>query len=134
MTRYSILHNSSTWCYHYSATGSKLDGKTPKTAATVEADTYPTVRAGRAEYTDLTSGGLFTMQAAEKKPFIVEAIDDPASATIVLLDRANLLGTGRTVPIACPFRVAANEVIKVTNNQNGKYIGILYRLEGEKLL
>jgi hypothetical protein len=113
--------------------GSTLSGEAPRTATTVEAATFPAVKGGRADYLALTKGGLFTLVANARKPLVIEAIDNPSTATITLIDR-NTQSLSRTVPAATPFVVSANEVIKVSGGSAGSYVGILYRIDGEKIL
>jgi len=133
MTHYSIVHNTATWCYHKMEPSSSLNGGAPRTATTVEAATFPTVKGGRADYSALTKGGLFTLVANARKPLVVEAIDNPSTATITLIDR-NTQSLSRTAPATTPFVVSANEVIKVSGGSAGSYVGVLYRIDGEKSL
>jgi len=130
---YNIVSNSATWCYHRMAGGASLDGSPPRTATTTEAMTDPVVKAGVATYSALTKGGLFTLVANAKRPLIVEAVDNPGSATVKLVDRRTP-SIERTIPASVPFHMAANEVIKVTGGTPGGYVGFLYRIEGEKIL
>lgn len=130
---YNIVSNTATWCYHRMAPGASLDGTAPRTATTNEADTDPTVKSGIAKFSALTKGGLFTLVANAKRPLIVEAIDNPGSATVKLVDRNNQ-SSERAMPTTVPFHVASNEIIKASGGIAGGYIGFLYRIEGEKLL
>ncbi len=130
---YNIVSNTATWCYHRMAGGSFLDGNPPRTDATAEAATEPTVKSGVATFSNLTKGGLFTLVANAKRPLIVEAVDNPGSATVTLIDRNNPT-IERDLPTAVPFHMAANEVFKATGGSDGGYVGFLYRIEGEKIL
>lgn len=129
--RYSLVNTTATWCYHHMAAGSTLTGEAPRTAATNEQNTDPSVMGGKAEYKDLTKGGLFTMQAHAKRTLMVDAIDNPGSAVITLVDRSDHAHQ-RTAP-AAPFKVSANEVIKATGGSAGGYVGVLYRIDGQEI-
>jgi len=133
MAHYSIVHNTPTWCYQKMTLGASLDGGAPRTASTNEAATMPTVKGGRADYTALTKGGLFTLVANARKALVVEAIDNPGTAVITLVDR-NSPSSSRTAPATVPFVVSSSEVIKATGGAAGSYVGILYRIDGEKIL
>lgn len=130
--RYSLVNTTATWCYHHMATGCTLSGDAPETATTDAAHTDPYVVGGKAEYQDLTKGGLFTIQSNAKRILMIDAIDNPGSATITLVDRSNHAHS-RAVPTTLPFKVSANEVIKVVGGVASGYIGILYRVDGEEI-
>ena len=129
--RYSIVNTTATWCYHHMTTGCLLSGEAPRTATLNEANTDPSVVGGKAEYKDLIKGGLFTIQAHAKRTLIVDAVDNPGSALIQLVDRSDHAHV-RTAPTA-PFKVSAMEVIKVSGGVAGSYIGILYRIDGQEI-
>lgn len=129
--RYSLVNSTSTWCYHHMAAGASLSGEAPRTAATNEAATDPSVIGGKAEFKDLTKGGLFTIQANAKRSLVVEAVSNPGNATITLVDRSDHAHS-RTIPTA-PFKVSAGEVIKAVGGGAGGYVGILYRIDGEEI-
>jgi hypothetical protein len=114
------------------ATGISLDGTAPRTATTTEANTDPTVSAGVANFSNLTKGGLFTLVANAKRPLVVEAIDNPGTATLTLVDRTTQTRS-RAVP-SVPFKVSPNEVFKAVGGAAGSYVGFLYRIDGEKIL
>lgn len=133
MPHYNIVSNTLTWCYHRMVGGSSLDGTAPRTATTNESGTFPAVKAGVANYSLLTKGGLFTLVANAKRPLVVEAVDNPGSAVVKLVDRTDP-SKERTMPTTVPFKVAANEVIKASGGSAGGYVGFLYRIDGEKIL
>lgn len=129
--RYSVVNTTATWCYHHMDPGYSLSGEAPRTLATNEANTDPQVVGGKAEFSGLNKGGLFTLQANAKRPLVVEAIDNPGSATIKLLDRS--AHAHERVAPSVPFKVSSMEVIKVTGGTAGGYIGILYRIDGQEI-
>jgi len=129
--RYSVVNTTATWCYHHMGTGVTLSGEAPRTFATDEANTDPEVIGGKAEFKNLTKGGLFTLQANAKRTLIVDAVDNPGSALIQLVDRSDHAHV-RTAPSA-PFKVSAMEVMKVTGGNAGGYIGLLYRIDGQEI-
>lgn len=130
---YNIVNNTPTWCYHRMAAGASLSGEAPRTAATTEAATDPTVKAGVATFSALTKGGLFTLVANYKRPLIVEAVDNVGNATVTLVDRVTP-SISRAMPSTVPFSISPNEVIKATGGASGGSIGFLYRIQGEKIL
>lgn len=129
--RYSIVNTTATWCYHHMTSGMTLTGEAPRTALTDEATTDPSVIGGKAEYKELTKGGLFTIQAKAKRTLMVDAVDNPGSATIKLVDMDS--HAHERVAPAAPFKVSAGEVIKVTGGTAGGYVGILYRIDGQEI-
>lgn len=130
--RFSIVNTKSTWCYHRMAGGSSLSGEAPRTASVDEATIDPVVKAGKAEYLLLTKGGLFTIQSNAKKPLVIEAVDNPGSATLTLIQRDDPLKS-RTFPTTFPCKISAREVIKATGGTSGGYIGVLYRVDGQEI-
>jgi hypothetical protein len=130
---YNIVNNTPTWCYHRMAPGATMAGEAPRTAAANEANTFPAVKAGLANFASLTKGGLFTLVANSKRPLVVEAVDNPGSATVKLIDR-NAPAVERAMPSSVPFCIGPNEVIKATGGGAGGSIGFLYRIQGEKIL
>jgi hypothetical protein len=129
--RYSLVNTTATWCYHHMAAGASLSGEAPRTATTDEAATDPAVIGGKAEYKNLTKGGLFTIQAHAKKTLVVDAVTNPGNATITLVDLSDHAHS-RAIPTT-PFKVSAGEVIKATGGAAGGYVGILYRIDGEEI-
>jgi hypothetical protein len=130
--RYNILGMNPTWVYHEMATGATAAGEAPRSAAKTEAEIDPTVKAGRARWTDLTKGGLFTMLAHAKQPIIVEAIDNAGSATLTIVDsQGNQL---RTVPNTLPFKVAPGECLKASGGASGGKVGFLVRIDAQRVL
>lgn len=129
--RYSVLGLHPTWHVMKMAGGNSLDGGRPRTAALTEDQLDPVVTSGRAVWGSLTKGGLFDMLGKGKKPCIVEAIDNAATATGSIVDSAgNAL---RAVPTTLPFKLAAGEFLKYTGGTAASYIGILVRLDAERL-
>lgn len=123
-SRYLILNETPTWVYHRAAAGSALGGDAPETATKTTDKLDPTVTAGVARYEGLTKGGLFTLPYHYKKPMVVEAIDNPNTATITIVNPA--LGTSRAAP-AVPFTVAAGEALKAVTMATGAVVGIYVR-------
>lgn len=130
-SRYSIVNTTATWCYHKMAVGIALTGEAPRTATLNEANTDPSVKAGKAEYLNLTKGGLFTIQANAKKPLVVDALDNAAGATLTIV--TNNGGHSRNAPTTVPFKLSAGEVFKAVGGATGSYVGILYRIDGEEI-
>lgn len=128
--RYQILGLNLTWIYHRMAGGVMLNGAAPKTASLEPAAVDPTVSAGRAEYTDLTEGGLFTLLGNYRRAVLVEAVDNAAGATLTIVDSAGALL--RNAPTA-PFKMAPGEYFKASGGAAGSYIGILVREEKTEL-
>jgi len=129
--RYSVVNTTATWCYHHMDAGYTLSGEAPRTLSTDEAHTDPSVVAGKAEFNRLNKGGLFTLQANAKRTLIVDAVDNPGSATIKLVDRS--ADAHERVAPSVPFKISSMEVIKVTGGTAGGYIGILYRIDGQEI-
>lgn len=130
-SRYNVVNTTATWCYHHMANGVALTGDAPRTAAKTASELDPVVSAGKAEFSNLTEGGLFTLQANAKKTLVIDAIDNPGNATIAILNRD---GTHqRTAPTSTPFKVMSSEVIKASGGSAGGYIGVLYKIDGEEI-
>ena len=127
--RYSIVNTSPTWCYDHMAAGIALAGDAPRSAAKNEAAIDPVVTSGKAEYRDLTKGGLFTIQAKAKKPLVVDALDNAAGAALTIVSSGD--SHSRAAPTTVPFKVGPGEVLKAVGGTAGSYIGILYRIDGE---
>ena len=126
--RSSIVNLTTTWCYHRMATGSALSGEAPRTATVDEASLDPKVSAGYAEFTNLTKGGLFTIQGKSRSPLIVSAIDNPAGATLTLVLLSDL-NRSRAVPDTFPFKMCGGEMLKATGGATGGSVGFLYELD-----
>jgi hypothetical protein len=131
-SRYHLLGNNPTWIYHRMTAGSALDGTAPRTATTNEELTDPKVYPGEGSWENLTKGGLFTLLAKYGHPYIVDAVDNQAGATLSIVTQAG--ASIRAVPGTTPFKVGAGEVLKATGGSTGGRIGFLVRLEGEKQL
>lgn len=129
-SRYNIVNTTPTWCYH-KMSGVALTGAAPRTAALTEAETDPVVTSGKAVFSNLTQGGLFTQQSKAKRPLVVEAIDNQAGATLTIMSSDNT--TFRAAPTTVPFKMAAGEIFKAVGGTSGGSIGILYRIEGQEI-
>jgi hypothetical protein len=125
--RYSILGLNLTWIYHRMAGGASLNGAAPKTASLEPNAVDPTVSAGRAEFTALTEGGLFTLLGNYRRPVLVESVDNAAGATLTIVDKNNV--QLRTAPL----KMAPGEYFKAAGGSAGSHIGILVRDEGTEL-
>jgi hypothetical protein len=110
--------------------GLSLDGGAPRTATLDESLTDPVVTAGKAEYRNLTKGGLFTIQAKSKMTLVVDALDNAAGATLTILDSDH--SHERAVP-SVPFKLASGEVFKAVGGTAGSYVGFLYRIDGQEI-
>ena len=130
-SRYSIVNTTATWCYHHMAPGATLNGAAPKTATKTPDQVDPTVKASMAEYKDLTEGGLFTIQAKARRPLVVDAVDNPAGATLTIVGVAH--SHTRAAPSTVPFKVTSGECLKAVGGSAGSYVGILYRIDGEEI-
>ena len=123
--RYSVVTTNPTWVLHKMAPGASLNGAAPKTATLQPKDVDPTVKAGMAQWDDLTEGGLFTLLAHEGQP--IEVIDkmlpSGATAVIVGLDGTKL----RDLPATYPFRLGACEVLKISGGAAGSTGGFLIK-------
>jgi hypothetical protein len=119
--RIHLLSESAAWIYHNMASGT-LDGDEPSTATTTPSETVPTVKAGRADYNDLTHGGLFVHPWVYNKAVVVEAIDNPGSATLLVTNPA--AGTNRAAPASVPFTIAPGECLKAVG---GTKVGFMMR-------
>lgn len=129
--RYKILSESLTWIYHRMAGGSALNGAAPRTASLTADETDPTVTAGKANYADLTEGGLFRLLGNYKKAIVVESVNNAAVATLTIVDKDGTLL--RAFPGTTPFNMAPGEYIKATGGSAGSYIGVLVREQTEDL-
>lgn len=123
-SRYKLLQETPAWVYHKAAAGQTLNGTTPTTATTDAEATDPTVSAGIASYENLVTGGLFTSLYHYKQPMVVEALDNPNSATVTIENVP--MGTNRAAP-AAPFKMAAGEVLKAVSMTAGARFGALVR-------
>jgi len=125
-SRYNVVTTrSDTWVYHRGA----LDGTAPKTAASGTLVADPSVMgAGRAEWTTLLNGGLFTLVGAYRKPLICSAIDN-SGATLTLVKEDG--SPSRAMPVTFPFTIAPGEVIKAVG---GTAVGLLLRIEDKTIL
>lgn len=121
--RYDLLHDSSTWIIQRFAAGAQATGVSPKVGAVEVGPT--TVKAGYASYDGLTQGGLFTLPGNYRKPTLVESLDNPAGATITILQTTS--NHERPIPSTYPFKLAPGEFIKTTGGTAGSYVGILVK-------
>ena len=133
--RYNILGVNPSWVIHQMDGGAALNGAAPRTATTAADDLDPKVSAGKAEFGDsttgLTEGGLFTLLGNYKQPMEVLAVDNAGSATITIVDETDT--TLRTPP-SPPFKVSPGEYVKASGGANGSKIGLLVKIDGEKIL
>lgn len=127
-SRFNLVNLTPTWCYHEMLAGATLQGVAPKKQTISAEETDPSVSAGLARYTNLTEGGLFVLQAQAKKALLVLAIDNPAGATVKILNGADP-SKFRTAPATFPFRVGPGEVIQATGGSTGGKIGVLYEID-----
>jgi hypothetical protein len=116
-----LLSETSAWIYHNMASGT-LDGTEPSTASTIPSETIPAVTSGRADYNNLTHGGLFIHPWVYKRTVIVEAIDNPGSAALLITNPE--AGTDRAVPNTLPFSLAPGECLKAVG---GAKVGFMIR-------
>lgn len=116
-----LLSETAAWIYHNMAAGT-LDGTEPSTATTIPSETVPVVTSGRADYNSLTHGGLFVHPWIYKKSVIVEAIDNPGSATLLVVNPE--AGTSRAAPGTVPFSIAPGECLKAVG---GSKVGFMVR-------
>jgi hypothetical protein len=132
-SRYSILSLQPTWVYHRMAAGQTLNGGAPERAGEAASECDPTaVAAGVAAWDSLTKGGLFTQLGNYKTSMIVEAVDNPGSATLTLVDRAG--GLIRNFPTTFPARITAGETIKAVGGSAGGKVGFMVRYDADKVL
>ena len=129
--RYQVLGTNPTWVYHEMAAGQTMAGEAPRSATKTEAEIDPTVGGGKARWADLTKGGLFTLLAHYKRAMVVEAVDNPGSATLAIVDST---GANPRTPPAAPFRVGPGECLKVTGGGAAGKIGFLVRLDVTKVI
>jgi len=132
-SRYSILTLEPTWVYHKMAAGASLNGAAPQKVGVDAASCDPTtVSAGMAIWDELTEGGLFTQLGNRKSSMVVEAVDNPGTSALTLVDRAGTLI--RNLPTTLPAKISAGETIKATGGSAGTKIGILVRYDADKVL
>jgi hypothetical protein len=129
---YNVLTLEPTWVYHQMASGSTLDGTAPTTAALTADQCDPVVTGGSAVWSALTHGGLLTQLGNRKQPMIIDAIDNPGSATLTLVHRDGTLS--RNMPTSFPIKTSAGETIKASGGASGGKIGVLVRFDAEKVL
>lgn len=132
-SRYSLITTEPTWIYHSMATGQTLNGKAPRVVAnpaTPQAD--PSCRGGRADYSGLADGGLFTSISNRKTPIIIEAIDNPGNATLTLVDAAG--NAIRNFPTSFPCKISSFETMKAVGGGTAGKVGFLLRFDAEKIL
>jgi hypothetical protein len=117
--------------------GSPFDGNRPRTAGATADEYDPVVSEGEANWGVtgdlLTEGGLFDLVGKQRRPLVIEAMHNPGAATI---EATNLDGsvTVRTLTaLTTPFKLGANETIKVSAGANGSTVGFLVRIDGEKI-
>jgi hypothetical protein len=120
--RYAILNETPTWVYHTMAGAGVLDGTAPATALTTPAETDPVVLQGRADYNNLTHGGLFITLANYGKAMIIDSIYNPGSSTITIVNPEK--GTTRSAPASAPYNIAPGECLKAVG---GSQIGFMVR-------
>lgn len=126
-SRYNVVTDrSDTWVYHRGT----LDGLAPFMAATpVGGVADPTLmEPGRAEWTTLTHGGLFTLVGNQGKPLICSATD-ASGATLTLVRKNGTLS--RAFPTTFPCVIAPGEYIKAVG---GSAVGLLLRIEDNTIL
>jgi len=129
-SRYHVVTTTPTWCYHRMTAGLSLSGEAPRTTTVAEADLDPQVTAGKAEFLNLQKGGLFTLQANAKRPLVIDALDNPGSATVTIVPTT---GTGSRAAPAVPFKIGAGEMLKAVGGSTGGFIGVLYRIDGQEI-
>ncbi len=129
-----VTDRNSVWVYQRMGTGKTFGGTKPMLAATPAADVADpaTVTAGRAEWLNLETGGLFTLVGAQKKTLICEAIDNQAGATLTLVKMDGNLS--RNMPGTFPFTIAPGEVIKATGGSTGGSVGFLLTISEKAIL
>jgi hypothetical protein len=130
--RYNVLSNrQSTWIYHRMATAA-LTGERARSTTETETQIDPVIKAGRAEWVNLTKGGLYSFVGNYRRPLICEAIDNPGSATLTLI-KADL-SLSRNMPTSFPFVIAPGEYIKATGGSAPGVIGFLLRIDDKTIL
>ena len=129
-----VTDRNAVWVYQRMNTGKTFTGTKPMLASTPAADVADptTVSAGRAEWTTLETGGLFTLVAAEKKTLICDAIDNAAGATLVLVKQNG--DPSRNMPGTFPFTISPGEVIKATGGSAGGSVGFLLTISEKAIL
>lgn len=123
--RYRVLSAQASWVTHEMAGGSALSGEAPETASVSAENLDPTVTAGKAVWSDLTKGGLFTLLGNHKRPLVVEAALVPGTATVKIINPQT--STERDMPGSTPFKVAPGEYLKVSGGNNGDSVSFLVR-------
>lgn len=129
-SRYNVVTDrSDTWVYHKMSAGS-LTGVKPTVVGTPVGDASdPTLMGpGRAEWGDLTAGGLFTLVGNYNKPIVCSAVD-ASGVTLTLVTKAGTFI--RNMPGTFPFVIAPGEYIKAVG---GSSVGLLLRIEENTIL
>ncbi len=131
--RYNVLSpRQSTWVFHEMAGGSALNGSYAKTGSLTKDEIDPVVTPGRASWTALTEGGLFSFVGNYRRSLICEAVDNAGTATLTLVNAAGTLL--RNMPTSFPFTIAAGEFIKATGGSAGAKVGFLLRIDEKTIL
>jgi len=133
--KYNIVTDrNAVWVYQRMGTGKTFGGTKPMLAATPVADVADpsSVTAGRAEWTNLETGGLFTLVGLQKKALICDAIDNAAGATLTLVTASGALS--RSMPGTLPFTIAPGEYIKASGGSSGGSVGFLLTTSEKAIL
>lgn len=131
--RYNVLSNrQAIWVYHEMTGGASLNGGYAKTASLTKDQIDPVITPGRAAWTALTEGGLFSFVGNYRRPLICEAIDNAGTATLTLVKSDGNLS--RNMPTTFPFTIAPGEYIKATGGAAGSKVGFLLRIDEKTIL
>ena len=131
--RFNVLSSrQSMWVYHEMAGGSSLNGSYAKSAAKTKDQIDPVITPGRAAWTALTEGGLFSFVGNYRRPLICEAIDNAGTATLTLVKSD--LSLSRNMPTSFPFTIAPGEYIRATGGAAGGKVGFLLRIDEKTIL
>jgi len=139
-SRFSLTGFEPRWIFQTMFTSLQFDKKLARTASFLAPDLDPAVVAGKAEFKDLTEGGIFDTIATAKKAHVVEDIINPGSATldIVRLEDLQSAQTGgdittaptfRSVPGSFPFTLSPGETIRANSGTAANPLGIFIREE-----
>lgn len=131
--RYNVLSNrQAIWVYHEMAGGASLSGSYAKSATQTKDEIDPVIGPGRAAWTALTEGGLFSFVGNYRRPLICEAIDNAGTATLTLVKADG--NPSRNFPSTFPCTIAPGEYIKATGGAAGGKVGFLLRIDEKTIL
>jgi len=133
--RFQLTGIEPAWIFQTMFAGVNFDKKLAITASETAPEVQPEVVGGKAEFKDLTEGGVFDTIATAKKAHIIEEILNGGSATLDIVRLEDLKATSpiedtptfRVVPGSFPFKMAPGETIRADAGANGGSVGLLIR-------